>query len=121
MARGRKRGNPDYWRDWYQYTRWATIRADQLRSSPLCVVCLRKGMVVPAKIADHIEHHDGDWNRFILGKLQSLCEPCHREKHRTLRYGRKLTFGLDGWPIDDEKTNEHEPVCDQTSLSYAAP
>jgi hypothetical protein len=59
-----------------------------------------KGRITAATIADHIDHHEGDWNKFVLGRLQSLCEPCHREKHRVLRYGPKLTFGPDGWPVE---------------------
>ena len=31
----------------------------------------------PATICDHVEPHRGDINKFWLGKLQSLCKPCH--------------------------------------------
>src|SRR5262249_36052165 len=48
-----------------------------IRTSPLCVFCLARGIVTPAVIADHIEPHRGDRNKFILGPLQSLCRECH--------------------------------------------
>jgi hypothetical protein len=29
-----------------------------------------------ANVVDHVTPHRGDWNAFVLGELQGLCEPC---------------------------------------------
>lgn len=92
-------------RDWYQLQRWRNKRAAHLRESPLCVMCQAKGKIVPATIADHVIPHHGDWNAFWLGELQSLCGDCHQSDKRSIEHGRepkpeKLTFGVDGWPIE---------------------
>jgi hypothetical protein len=68
----------------------------------LCAACLAKGKVTPATIADHVEHHEGDWNRFILGRLRSLCALCHLEKHVVLRCGPRVHYGAGGWPIEND-------------------
>jgi hypothetical protein len=50
--------------------------------------------------------HNGDWNRFLLGELQSLCRDCHARKWATDAKGGKPEIGYsreigpDGWPID---------------------
>jgi 5-methylcytosine-specific restriction endonuclease McrA len=89
------------WRDWYQLERWRKLRRHQLRVEPLCAMCLVKGIATPATIADHVEHHGGDWNRFILGRLQSLCEHCHNSSKRFIEQkGYLPDVGADGWPLD---------------------
>jgi hypothetical protein len=55
------------WRDWYSLQRWRKRAKHQLRLEPLCRICLEHGLVSPATIADHIEPHGGDWNKFLLG------------------------------------------------------
>ena len=60
----KKRGlmlHPTNPRDWYGLGRWKTRAKAHMRQHPLCAHCLEKGLVVPAKIADHIEPHRGDW------------------------------------------------------------
>jgi 5-methylcytosine-specific restriction enzyme A len=89
-------------RSWYQLERWRRIRRMHLQQEPLCRMCLRKGLAVPADVVDHIEPHKGDWNRFLTGPFQSLCKRCHDiEKAYMDRHdGRpRLTIGPDGWPI----------------------
>jgi 5-methylcytosine-specific restriction protein A len=63
--------------DWYQLERWRKLAKAQLRREPLCARCLDAGRVTPATVADHVVAHGGDWNRFLLGELQSLCASCH--------------------------------------------
>jgi len=93
--------NSKNWRRWYDLACWAKLRAHQLRVQPLCRMCLAKGSVSAATIVDHIEPHRGDWNKFRLGKLQSLCEPCHREKSgNDARGGYSIEVGSDGLPVD---------------------
>ena len=40
-------------------------------------MCLAEGIVCAAVVADHIEPHRGDVERFWRGALQSLCNPHH--------------------------------------------
>jgi 5-methylcytosine-specific restriction enzyme A len=63
----------------------------------MCQAC---GLVVPATVADHIEPHRGDWNKFLTGKLQSLCFDCHNtDKAYIDKHGHvRVTIGIDGWP-----------------------
>ena len=89
----RKRETPwrDPWRGWYQLERWRRLRRAQLRREPLCALCLSRGVVRAAEVADHVAHHAGGWNAFLTGKLQSLYAA---EKHGRLR----VPIGVDGWP-----------------------
>jgi hypothetical protein len=89
------------WREWYATRRWRKRRRWQLHMSPLCAICLTRGITTPATIADHVESHHGDWNKFLLGELQSLCELCHNSsKRRLVERGFSADIGADGWPID---------------------
>jgi hypothetical protein len=67
--------------------------ADQTRS-----LCLERGCVTPAVIADHIEPHKGDWNAFRLGPLTSLCASCHSRSLGDRGYSD--TIDANGFPID---------------------
>jgi hypothetical protein len=90
------------WQHLYNSARWKRRRALQLRTHPLCRFCLEgRGLVVPATIADHVEPHGGDPNKFFLGELQSLCKPCHDSRKRFMELnGYAPDVGLNGWPID---------------------
>ncbi|HEY2245255.1 MAG TPA: HNH endonuclease [Xanthobacteraceae bacterium] len=80
---------------------WKRRRLLQLKAEPLCRMCLRNGIVRTATIADHIEPHHNDWNKFKLGELQSLCEQCHNQTKRMIELqGYGLEVDDDGWPID---------------------
>ena len=95
------RGNPVTWADFYKTARWQRLRRAQLREHPLCVFCLERGHVSAATIADHIQPHKGDWTAFCTGKLQSLCEPCHKATKRQIElHGYRTDIGLDGYPTD---------------------
>jgi 5-methylcytosine-specific restriction endonuclease McrA len=88
-------------RDWYQLERWRKLAKAQLRREPLCARCLDVGRVTPATVADHVVAHGGDWNRFLLGKLQSLCASCHSgAKQFEEVHGYYPDIGLDGFPLD---------------------
>ena len=81
--------------------RWKRRRALQLRAEPLCRMCLAHGLVTLATVADHIEPHRKDWNKFVLGELQSLCEQCHNQTKRMIELrGYGLEVDDDGWPTD---------------------
>jgi 5-methylcytosine-specific restriction endonuclease McrA len=85
----------------YGTWRWQKKRKAQIAKEPLCRFCMDRGQVTPARIADHIEPHRGDLDKFWYGKLQSLCKRCHdSDKQRIERGGKpKPVIGDDGWPV----------------------
>ena len=40
-------------------------------------MCLSKGVITPGQVADHVEPHGGDVDRFFCSPLQTLCVRCH--------------------------------------------
>ena len=65
------------WHHLYCTTMWRKRAKHQLRSQPLCEMCLQDGRINAATIADHIEPHKGDEQKFFFGELQSLCKLHH--------------------------------------------
>ena len=61
--------------------RWRKARSAFLQRNPLCVECMRKGVLTPATVVDHIIPHRGDkelfWNE---ENWQPLCKSCHDRK-----------------------------------------
>ena len=53
---------------------WQRRRRLHLLEHPLCKFCADGGVVTRASVVDHVEPHRGDWNKFVLGDLQSLCK-----------------------------------------------
>jgi len=52
-------------------------------------------------VADHVTPHNGDWNAFVTGELQSSCEPCRKSAKREIELrGYRTDIGLDGYPTD---------------------
>jgi hypothetical protein len=50
-----------------------------------------------------VEPHRGDWNKFVTGKLQSLCEACHNSAKRQIELrGYRCDIGLDGLPTEPD-------------------
>lgn len=83
-----KRRSDKPWRGWYSLARWARKRAHQLTVEPWCRNCGAQGVWTPATVADHVEPHHGDFEKFWNGELQSLCAPCHDiDKQREERQG----------------------------------
>jgi len=86
------------------HQKWRRLARHQLKVQPLCQQCLREGKVVAARVADHVEPHHGDVNKFWLGKLQSLCTRCHESWKKSVENAEKrgydMTVGVDGWPVD---------------------
>jgi hypothetical protein len=80
----------------------------QLLIEPLCRMCHAKGSVVPATVADHITPHDGDWNEFRTGALQSLCVHCHNNLKQQIEVrGYTSEIAEDGWPLDPNHPTYH--------------
>jgi 5-methylcytosine-specific restriction protein A len=64
-------------------------------------MCLAAGRIVPATCVDHIEPHRGDYTKFRLGQLQSLCASCHNSTKKIIEQrGYDTAIGADGWPLD---------------------
>ena len=95
------RGNLTEWGFFYKTGLWQRLRKLQLQRHPLCKFCLERGIVTAANVVDHVTPHRGDWNAFVTGELQSLCEPCHRSAKRQIELrGYRTDIGLDGLPTD---------------------
>jgi 5-methylcytosine-specific restriction protein A len=89
------------WHHLYCTTMWRKRAKHQLRSQPLCEVCLKDGRIHAATIADHVEPHKGDQQKFFFGELQSLCKLHHESaKKREEWRGYSTQIGADGWPVD---------------------
>ena len=86
---------------------WDKLRAAKLAADPLCEPCKAKGRTTAATEVDHVTpKFKGGTND--PNNLQSICRPCHADKtagEAAEAQGRRpklrLTFGLDGWPIDE--------------------
>ena len=70
------------WRGWYSLPIWTdNLRPAQLLREPWCRECARQDRRVRATDVDHIEPHNGDWEKFTdRSNLQSLCHSCHSAK-----------------------------------------
>jgi 5-methylcytosine-specific restriction protein A len=90
------------WRKWYKLQRWRDRRAAQLAAHPMCVMCKARGVDRPASVANHIKRHEGDYELFWFGQLNSLCKSCHDVDQQRIELGGKARpmVGADGWPIE---------------------
>src|SRR5262245_30295226 len=62
---------------------------------------LERGHINAAAIADHIEPHKGNQQKFFFGELRSLCKLHHESaKKREEARGYSTAIGADGWPVD---------------------
>lgn len=66
--------------DFYQSRKWRVLRALKLQKDPLCEECMRKGMLVPAQMVDHVVPINKGGAPLDLNNLQSLCNHCHAVK-----------------------------------------
>jgi len=89
------------WDAWYDLAVWVKRARYQLRVEPLCRMCASEGRITIAVVCDHVEPHHGDWNKFRLGAVQSLCRHCHDSPKRLIeRRGYDPAIGKDGYPLD---------------------
>jgi 5-methylcytosine-specific restriction protein A len=56
---------------------WRAIRKEQLAKEPYCRTCRRKGIW---RLANQVDHIDGDASNDAPTNYQSLCGPCHSRK-----------------------------------------
>lgn len=101
-------------RRWYKLAAWKRKARAQLDAEPFCQRCeaLSPPRTREADIADHIEPHREDYDRFWFGALQSLCTPCHsgpKQSEEVRGYARGVAD--DGWPADPKHPfNTGEPI-----------
>lgn len=93
------------WRNWYQLERWRKRSRAQLNAHPMCALCLKRGVVMPATVADHVVEHHGDERAFWTGALQSLCTGCHNADKRI----ESLRGYLPGTDANGEPTDPRHP------------
>lgn len=93
----------------YNTSTWRDLRLAKLSDQPLCEICIRREVVNPANVVDHIVAINAGGDPFPpLTGLMSLCEPCHSWKtNMEDRPDRKRKIGslwkgsdIDGNPID---------------------
>lgn len=74
---------------------WQRLRADVLRTEPLCRHCAAMGLTVPATDVDHMNGASDNRRQ----SLQPLCHECHSRKTGLERAGLFAgVFGADGCP-----------------------
>ena len=57
---------------------WRKSRRRFLASNPLCAACLKRGVLTPATVVDHIVPHRGAQRLFWdESNWQALCKQCH--------------------------------------------
>jgi 5-methylcytosine-specific restriction endonuclease McrA len=93
-----KKSRPE-WVKWYKTSAWQKLRRRQLKLNPLCKFCDRKKILTIATVADHIQPHRGNMEKFFdIDNLQSLCKTCHDSTKQRLE--KSGDFGCDeqGFP-----------------------
>jgi hypothetical protein len=110
---------------WYGLQRWRRKAKHQLRVEPLCRYCKELGRVRPAQVADHVVPVHGDWHRFWLGELQSLCKQCHdKVKRIEEEQGYRPGCDVHGFPLDEKhpaRTGDRWPFKPQKSKQKPKP
>jgi len=104
----------------YDRKAWKRRSRIHLAQYPLCVMCLSKGILTAAQVADHIKPHNQDPNEFFRGKLQSLCVPCHnrdKQKMEAEERPRDPKFSADGWPVDEDHPVHRATARDLKSIA----
>ena len=86
---------------WYDLAVWARRKRRQLQEFPFCKFCFERGETTIATIVDHVQPHRGDWTKFRLGDVQSLCYDCHNGAKKMIENrGFDTRIGADGMPVD---------------------
>jgi len=90
---------------WYDSPRWRKARLWFLSENPLCAICDRSGLIVPATIVDHIIPHEGNYDKFwdSENNWQGVCATCHSGVKRIAdNHGYSQSAGADGIPLDPD-------------------
>ncbi|MEM9014072.1 MAG: AAA family ATPase [Pseudomonadota bacterium] len=126
------------WSGWYGLAVWKKRRAEHIEDHPLCVYCLRSGVINDGSkrmtgapqdnpkrcflVADHVTPHRGDWDQFIAGELQTLC-PDHHDivKRGEEQAGYSKVVGLDGFPVDPKHPANGDGVDRAAKVAKTVP
>jgi 5-methylcytosine-specific restriction enzyme A len=66
----------------YNSPNWRRARLAHLARQPLCQECLKRSLVVEARLVHHIQERlDRPDLAFDRANLESLCGPCHSRLH----------------------------------------
>lgn len=85
----------------YNSHAWKVRRRELLNEEPLCRLCMARGVITMATVADHVQPHHGDLTAFYHGKLQALCKRCHDgAKKQQESTGRIRGGDTHGNPLD---------------------
>lgn len=76
VAFERENSNSDFYNSWP----WRKFAKRFKQNNPLCVECLKKELVVPVKVIDHIVAINAGGAKLDESNCQSLCESCHNRK-----------------------------------------
>lgn len=89
----------------YKTAAWERLRSTLLQEEPWCRFCARKGLQIPADVADHIKEHKGNLELFHdYDNLQPLCFPCHNSTKQKMERGVLIIeYGPDGFPLKPRK------------------
>jgi len=83
----------------HRTARWRRLRKLQLTQEPLCKLCLERGIVRAATVADDIEPHKGSWTKFVSVSSRAFAMSATIQQSSRLR-GYHRAIGPDGLPTD---------------------
>jgi len=75
----------------YQSAKWRAVRAALLRAHPVCQLCAARGLLVPAKVVDHVLPIKDGGARYDESNLECICTSCHNAKTARETAGRRPT------------------------------
>jgi len=88
---------------------WRKVRNRYMRENPLCVECKKKGgLVVAAKVVDHIIAIKEGGDALAIDNLQSLCSMHHNQK--TARERGQAIYVIVGPPCSGKSTYVNEKI-----------
>src|SRR5262245_2700276 len=89
------------WHHLYCTTMWRKRTKHQLRSQPLCEMCLKEGASMLQRSQTTSSHIKVINKNSSSAELQSLCKLHHESaKKREEARGYSTRIGADGWPVD---------------------
>ena len=81
----------------YHSKQWRGLRNNYIKRNPVCVICLKKDIITPANVVDHIKPIAEGGEALDVNNLQSLCTMHHNQKSaregNARRYKKKYGEG----------------------------
>jgi 5-methylcytosine-specific restriction protein A len=68
---------------------WRRVRIAYLRKQPLCEICEKNGLTVPAVLVHHIRPISEGGARLDANNLMALCRECHEDIHKGDRFKKR--------------------------------